>query len=78
MTAEPIENVMWRTMKILRVFDKSSLHGAINLTHDCHIKRITRYINNLNRVGLVCHTKNGWMLSSTAPAQAPMFRSTKR
>lgn len=30
---EPIEETMWRTIKILRVFDKGSLHRHVNMTH---------------------------------------------
>lgn len=32
---EPIEETMWRTIKILRVFDKGALYRHVNMTHPC-------------------------------------------
>lgn len=72
---EPIEAVMWRTMKILRVFDAWDLRFAIMQTHPITLTRLTRYINHLRRAGcLFEHGNKQYQISPTAPAQAPIFR----
>ena len=75
---EPIEETMWRTIKILRVFDKDSLHRHVNMTHPCTTQRISRYVNRLAAQGLLHRHRNNYQLSSFAPARAPIFRKLSR
>jgi hypothetical protein len=76
--SEPIEETIWRTIKILRVFSKQSLWQHVNMTHVCTIQRITRYLNLLvKNCALHCHG-NTYQISHKAPAKAPIFRKVIR
>ena len=74
MNSEPIEAVMWRTIKILCVFNKESLWQHVNMTHDCTKQRITRYLNCLVKHGSLHWHEPNYQISHKAPAQAPIFR----
>lgn len=72
---ETIEAVIWRTMKILGTFDASLLHGNVCMTHDCSRVRITRYLNQCAKRGLLHKTGAGqYRIAAHAPAAAPVFR----
>lgn len=72
---EVIEAVMWRTMKILGTFDAGLLHGNVRMTHDCSRVRITRYLNQCAKRGLLHKTGAGqYRIAARAPAAAPVFR----
>lgn len=78
MKPEPIEAVMWRTLKILHRADYDTWLQAINITHPCTRQRLTRYIHNLQAAGFLhvaygeCHAI--YRTTTHAPATAPIFR----
>ena len=72
---ETLEATMWRTMKILGTFDASLLHGNVCMTHECSRVRITRYLNQCAKRGLLHKTGAGqYRIAAHAPAAAPVFR----
>ncbi len=72
---EAIESVMWRTIKILGTFDAGLLHGNVCMTHACSRVRITRYLNQCAKRGLLHKTGAGqYRIAAHAPAAAPVFR----
>lgn len=79
MKPELIEVTMWRTMKILRVFNTDSLLQHINMTHVCTRNRVSRYLNLLLKNQYIYrHGHEAYQISATAPAQAPIFRKVVR
>lgn len=78
MKDEPIEAVMWRTMRILRVFDRNELLVAVNQTHVVLQHRITRYLNHLLKQKIIFeHGVAQYQVSPNAPSQAPIFRKVR-
>lgn len=83
MKEQPIEAVMWRTLKILRRCDYDTLLAHINMTHPCTDRRLSRYLNHLIEQGFVKHAggcgqyalrKGSLHMTPSAPAVAPIFR----
>ena len=78
MKPEPIEAVMWRTLKILHRADYDTWLAHINMTHPCTRQRLTRYIHHLQVADFV-HTADvghhtTYRIAPQAPATAPIFR----
>lgn len=71
---EPIEAVMWRTMKIMRLFYTDDLLRGIRMTHACTSHRLTRYLNHLKKEGYLILTPNGYQLDPNRPADPPIYR----
>ena len=70
-----IVSLMWRTMKILFTFRMLLLHGNVRMTHACSRVRITRYLNQCAKRGLLHKTGAGqYRIAAHAPAAAPVFR----
>lgn len=78
MKPEPIEAVMWRTLKILRQANYDTWLQAINITHPCTRQRLTRYIHHLQVAELIHTADVGrhaiYRIAPSAPATAPIFR----